>query len=165
MNGRYSGKGAWRLFVLTVLAATASLFCGGALAAGWNFVVPAAEVQPGSNQFVFPLSIFADGKAKYYVYKHSSTERIRFFIVKSSDGVVRCAFDACDVCYRAKKGYVQEGDNMICVNCGLRFATSKINEVKGGCNPAPLARTVQGDKLVIKLQDVVSGLRYFPVGG
>jgi uncharacterized membrane protein len=36
----------------------------------------------------------------------------------------------------------------------MRFASAKINEVKGGCNPAPLTRTIEGDKVVIAMADI-----------
>ena len=36
-----------------------------------------------------------------------------------------------------------------------------INEVRGGCNPAPLERTIEGSKLVIAIADVLTGTRYF----
>ena len=58
------------------------------------------------------------------------------------------------MCYKAGKGYYQEGDNMVCENCGQRFASNKINVIKGGCNPAPLNRTIDGDNLVIAMKDV-----------
>ena len=86
---------------------------------------------------------------------------MNFFVVKSNDGVIRAAFDACDVCFPAKKGYTQDGDFMICNNCGRRFHSSRINVVEGGCNPAPLQREVIGDQLVIKTSDVIPGARYF----
>jgi uncharacterized membrane protein len=141
--------------VLVMTASTASF------ALTWNFTVPAQEVRPSSTTFQFPLASFNDGQAKHYVYKHSPSEWVRFFVVKSTDGVVRAAFDACDVCWRSKKGYVQAGNFMQCVNCGLKFRTDKINETKGGCNPAALARTIAGDKVVINVQDVMSGLGFF----
>jgi uncharacterized membrane protein len=50
---------------------------------------------------------------------------------------------------------------MICANCGLKFKSEKINEIKGGCNPAPLKRAKRGANLVISQRDVMSGLRYF----
>ena len=131
------------------------------MAQTWNFVIPATEVRPSNGVFQFPVSTFDDGKAKHYVYKHSPNAWIRFFVVKSDDGVVRAAFDACDVCFRSKKGYVQQGGVMTCVNCGLKFKTDKINVVKGGCNPAPLKRAVKGPNLVISQNDMLSGLRYF----
>jgi uncharacterized membrane protein len=130
-------------------------------AMAWNFTVPAKEISPVNGAFAFPVSAFADGKARHFLYKHSPSQWIRFFIVKSSDGSVRAAFDACDVCFRSKKGYVQRGNNMVCVNCGLKFRSDKINEIKGGCNPAPLRRRVNGANLVISQRDVMSGLRYF----
>ncbi|MBM3299708.1 MAG: DUF2318 domain-containing protein [Deltaproteobacteria bacterium] len=128
---------------------------------GWNFTVPAAEVKPVNGVFVFDAASFQDGKARHFMYKHSPGEWIRFFVVKSQDGVIRAAFDACEVCYRNKKGYVQQGDQMVCIHCGLKFHTNKINEVRGGCNPSPLTRTLQRDKVVITQQDAMTGLRFF----
>jgi len=101
-----------------------------------------------------------DGKAHYYVYKGGETE-IKFFIIKSSDGVLRAAFDACDVCFLEKKGYTQDGEFMICKNCGRRFHSSQINVVEGGCNPAPLHRELVGENVVIKIEDILSGTRFF----
>jgi uncharacterized membrane protein len=75
--------------------------------------------------------------------------------------VVRAAFNACDVCFPAKKGYHQEGDEMVCNNCGSRFPADQINEVRGGCNPSPLERMVESDTLVIQEQDIIAGLGYF----
>ena len=77
----------------------------------------------------------------------------------------RAAFDACDVCWPSGKGYYQEDDNMVCRNCGRKFASVLVNEVKGGCNPAPLNREVQGDKLVIKIEDIAKGKQYFDFSG
>ena len=90
---------------------------------------------------------------------------VRYFILKSSDGIVRAAFDACDVCWPAGKGYYQDGDSMVCRNCGRRFHSVLINEVKGGCNPAPLTRSVDGDQLVIKVDDILKGKPYFNFSG
>jgi len=115
------------------------------------------QSQSTSAEVSFPVSTFADGKARYYQYNAQNGMKIRYFILKSSDGIIRAAFDACDVCWQARKGYRQEGDNMVCNNCGQRFPSVKVNVIKGGCNPAPLNRTVVGDKLVIKVSDILEG--------
>jgi hypothetical protein len=104
--------------------------------------------------FRFPTAAFADGKAHFFSANLPDGKSINFFAIKSSDGVIRTAIDACDVCFGARKGYHQEGDFMVCNNCGQRFPSAKINEVKGGCNPAPLTRAIQGDNVVIKLADL-----------
>ena len=118
------------------------------------------KVQDVDGKIMIPLKKVDDGKAHYFKYEQGGTT-VNFFVVKSNDGVIRAAFDACDVCFPAKKGYTQDGDFMICNNCGRRFHSSRINVVEGGCNPAPLQREVIGDQLVIKTSDVIPGARYF----
>ena len=108
----------------------------------------------------YPITQFDDGKAYHFNYRADGID-IRYFILKSSDGVLRAAFDACDVCWPAGKGYYQDGDDMVCRNCGRRFASVRINEVKGGCNPAPLNRSVKSDQLVLAVDDILEGKQYF----
>ena len=107
-----------------------------------------------------PLATFDDYNAHYYTYMHEGRP-IEFFVLKSKDGVVRAAFNACDVCYLSKKGYSQDGDYVVCNNCGQRFPANEINDVHGGCNPSALVRVVEGDSLVILVEDIIKGLIYF----
>jgi hypothetical protein len=107
-----------------------------------------------------PVAEVNDGYAHYYTYDDRGRD-VNFFVLRSSDGVIRAAFDACDVCFQEKKGYRQEGDIMVCNNCGQRFPSVQINVLKGGCNPAPLDRAVQGDYLVMKASDIQQGGYYF----
>lgn len=118
-------------------------------------------VAAAPSEFIFPVAQFADGKARHYSFSAPGGITIKYFIIKSSDGVIRAAFDACDVCWASGKGYQQDGDAMICRNCGKRFVSKLVNESKGGCNPAPLKRTVKGDKLVIQTKDILEGRHYF----
>lgn len=106
------------------------------------------------------LADVSDGKAHFYTYEGAG-KVIPFFVLKSSDGVIRAAFDACDVCFPFKKGYHQEGDEMVCNNCGSRFPSVKINEVKGGCNPAPLDRQAGNGVLTFQVTDLEAGAKYF----
>jgi uncharacterized membrane protein len=124
----------------------------------------ASGAQAGTTEIAYPLSLFADGKARYFEQKIGGLT-VRYFIIQSTDGVVRAAFDACDVCWPAGKGYHQEGDVMVCNNCGRRFDSVLVNEVKGGCNPAPLKRTIRGEQLVILMEDIVQGQNYFNFKG
>ena len=107
-----------------------------------------------------PIGDLADGVARFYVYE-AKGKAIRFFVLQSADGVIRAALDACDVCFPAGLGYRQEGDAMICNNCGSRFPSTSINVIQGGCNPVPLDRQVQGDMLIIQATDLEKGTDYF----
>jgi uncharacterized membrane protein len=54
---------------------------------------------------------------------------------------------------------------MVCRNCGRQFASVMVNEIQGGCNPAPLKRQMEGYQLVIRTQDILEGSRFFDFGG
>ena len=98
----------------------------------------------------------------HYIYDSNGVQ-IRYFIVKGSDGVVRTAFDACEVCYRSKKGYTQVGNDVKCNNCGLSFQIDGLGtKNKGtGCWPAYLPHEVQGDNVIIKKSDLEAGSYLF----
>ena len=112
------------------------------------------KLTPSNGVLNIPITDINDGKAHYFKVKADDGIMTSFFVLKSSDGVIRAAIDACDVCYRSGKGYVQEGDFMVCTNCGRKFASTRINEIKGGCNPAPLNRKIVGKNLVIQMKDI-----------
>jgi uncharacterized membrane protein len=124
---------------------------------------PAAEAAPvaaSGADVKIPVAEISDGQAHFYSYDAGGTE-VKYFVMQSKDGEYRAAFDACDVCYPNKKGYSQEGDEMVCNNCGQRFDSSRINEVKGGCNPSPIDRKVKGRQLVLRTEDLQAGVQYF----
>ncbi len=50
---------------------------------------------------------------------------------------------------------------MVCNNCGRRFASVQINEIQGGCNPAPLKRSLEKDQVIITKADIAAGQNYF----
>ena len=149
------------LVVAAALAGGAVYLLGGSDDTG-PVAATATAAQASASEFVYNASDFEDGKAKYYAYKTPQGINIRYFLLKSSDGIIRAAFDSCDTCWSAGKGYRQEGDFMVCNNCGLKFSSVKINEVKGGCNPAPLSRTARGDRIIVKVKDIIEqGSFYF----
>ncbi|KIH76721.1 hypothetical protein GFER_10360 [Geoalkalibacter ferrihydriticus DSM 17813] len=108
-----------------------------------------------------PEAQVSDGQAHFFSYREGDAT-INFFVLKSNDGVIRAAFDACDVCYRDKLGYRQDGDSMVCIACNQSFASDQINVLKGGCNPAPLNRVVRDGQVLIAEADIKAGSGYFP---
>lgn len=114
----------------------------------------------GGGEVSIPVSELST-KARFYDYKTASGKTVRFFAMKSADGAYRAALDSCDVCFAEKKGYRQEGEDMVCNNCGNHFHSSQINEVSGGCNPVGLTRRVEADRLVIDARSLEAGASYF----
>ncbi len=153
-------KGNCRLFLWGVGLMVMASFVAGA----GSMLTSRAEAAPPASQqlLVFhPAKTFEGGKAHFYEHKTDEGLTIKYFILKSSDGVIRAAFDACEVCWAEGKGYSQKGDFMICNNCKQRFASTRINEVKGGCNPHPLNRQIVDSNVVIKIPDILEGARFF----
>ena len=146
----------FRAFLIAALVLTAAVPASAFL----DMFAKHEEVRAENGRVTIPVDRVSDGKAHYFRFQDGGAE-LRFFVLKSSDGVIRAAFDACDVCFREKKGYSQDKDFMVCNNCGMKFHSSRINEVAGGCNPSPLKRSVEGDAVVVAVSDLVAGKGYF----
>jgi uncharacterized membrane protein len=156
----------WLIAAAVILVAVAGMMAyfmdRGDSQVSFQPATPPAIISP--NVVTYPAATFADGVARHFEHRHGDIT-IRYFILRSSDGVIRAAFDACDVCWPAGKGYYQKGDTMVCRNCSRRFKSVLVNEVKGGCNPAPLKRQIDGQNLVIHVDDIRKGQRYFDFKG
>ena len=118
-----------------------------------------AAAAPGAD-VTMPVASVNDGKAHYFTYDAGGAT-VKYFVLADSTGKVRAALDACEVCFPQKKGYHQEGDTMVCNNCGKVFPAKDINVITGGCNPIPLERTVDGDTLTITVDSLQAGAQYF----
>lgn len=114
-----------------------------------------------AGQLRIPVNNVNSGDARFFNHTLENSKPVRFFVIKSADGVYRSALDACDVCFHAKRGYSQQGQDMVCNNCGLHFHSTLINEVSGGCNPVGIPNRVEGDYVVIRTSDLEKGNSYF----
>jgi uncharacterized membrane protein len=113
-----------------------------------------SELQQNETEVRIPISDIST-TAKFYSYDFSGIT-VRYFAVKDKQGTVHVAFDACDVCYEAKKGYKQDGDIMQCLNCGKTFSITSIGteNTAGGCWPSFLSMNIDGNDVVIKIANL-----------
>ncbi|MEL7656912.1 MAG: DUF2318 domain-containing protein [Bacillota bacterium] len=97
----------------------------------------AKSVTNENGDMVIPISDITN-KASFYSYDELDS-KMEVIAVKASDGTVRTAFNTCQVCYSSGKGYYeQEGDKLVCQNCGNTFGMDDVEVTKGGCNPVPI---------------------------
>lgn len=79
--------------------------------------------------------------------------KLEVLAVKAPDGTVRTAFNTCQVCFSSGRGYyIQEGDELVCQNCGNRFGMDDVEVTRGGCNPVPISseyKTVDRENITI----------------
>lgn len=146
-----------RLLAVAVVLLAAGLL-GWGLARNSGGRVPQVKAEAGFISL--PLAQVNDGQAHFFRYQIGSVS-VPFFVVRGNDGSIRVALDTCDVCYAEKKGYRQQGEVMVCINCDQQFPTVKINEVSGGCNPVAIPSATSGEKLTIAAADLERGVRYF----
>lgn len=130
------GKGNARNFVIVgilavlvigYLAFTGSRGAGDAktASAGSDLVIPKSEVT---------------GTVKFYPYKAGNTA-MEVMAVMASDGTIRTALNTCQVCNGSPRAYYeQQGDVVVCQNCGNKFKMDMIEKEKGGCNPVPILK-------------------------
>lgn len=89
------------------------------------------------SDLVIPVSDVTE-KVTFYPVEMNGT-KMEVMAVKASDGTIRTAFNTCQVCYSSGKGYYeQEGDELVCQNCGNRFGMDDVEVTRGGCNPVPI---------------------------
>ncbi|HYE81721.1 MAG TPA: DUF2318 domain-containing protein [Clostridia bacterium] len=92
-------------------------------------------------------------KAKFYPYKSGDTY-MEVLAVKAADGSIRTALNTCQICFDSGQGYYkQEGNTLVCQNCGNVFGVDDVEVVRGGCNPVPVLqenKTDDGEYIVVK---------------
>jgi len=100
-------------------------------------------------------------QANFYTHDSNGVQ-ISYFAVLGSDGEARTAFDACDVC-GGSKGYKQVGSDIECRNCGKVFRIDGLGtQNKGyGCWPSYLPHKVQGNNILININDIEDGKHRF----
>jgi uncharacterized membrane protein len=143
----------------------AGLFLLALVTVAFGFALPGMSkfdsVKPVNGVVSVPVAKVSDGSAHYFRLADGGKE-LKFFIVKGGDGVIHTAFDACDVCFKEKKGYVQAGDQMQCKNCIQKFAIARIGAASGGgCNPSHLPAKIDAKNVTISVADLRAGARFF----
>ena len=113
------------------------------------------------NNVHIPIEQVKDSKLHRFLWVADDGKAVRFFIINRLPDKLSLAavFDACILC--GDQGYVMEGNQVVCVGCGVRMFTPSIGK-PGGCNPVPIDDWKQTDtEVVINKKNLEEGLNYF----
>ena len=135
------------LCVLVVVSLAAEFAYSRALAAP----TPAKALIAQDGRVRIALSDLTDSSLHFYTADVNGTV-IRFLVIHQTNGNYSVALDACQICGRA--GYRQEGQNVICRNCGATIYIPSIGD-RGGCNPIPVKSNVAGGEVIVDLSALV----------
>ncbi|SEU13380.1 Predicted membrane protein [Lacrimispora sphenoides] len=110
----------------------------------------AQKVENGET-LVIPVKDISS-TAQFYPVDVDGTQ-MEVIAVQAPDGTIRTAFNTCQVCYDSGRGYYkQDGDVLVCQNCGNRFPMNRVEVEAGGCNPWPIfdkEKTVTDESITI----------------
>lgn len=119
------------------------------------------EAPVKDGKIVIALERVSDKNAHFFTYRKLG-KHINFFVRTDAKGTVSSYFDACFTCYKHKKGYHQEGADLICNECSMKFGLFEEKwDEKDGCNPIHLKSSLEGSSLVIETDVIEKGAKLF----
>jgi len=100
-------------------------------------------------------------RGSYFTYTASGDRKVDFIVYRESTGTFRAVLDACRKCYRWRRGYVINGDHVVCRKCGEHYELDNLAGGRGSCIPIPLTSSREGNSIVIPVTELEAGARYF----
>jgi high-affinity iron transporter len=116
--------------------------------------VHAKSLVAQNGQVYVPLSELTDSSLHFYTADVNGNV-IRFVVIHKQNGDFATALDACQICGTA--GYRQEGQNVICRNCGAAIYIPSIGE-SGGCNPIAVKSRVEGGQVIVDVSALANAV-------
>lgn len=113
------------------------------------------------QQVHIPIEQVKDGKLHRFVWIADDGKAVRFFVINRQPDKLSLAavFDACLLC--GDQGYVMEGNQVVCVGCGVHMFIPSIGK-PGGCNPVPIEDWQQTEtEILINRTGLEEGLNLF----
>lgn len=128
-------------------------------------ISPPVNLKPDSGGLIkVRIDEVRDGKLHRYSYITDDGHVVRFFMINrvirgsGAQNRIGVVYDACMLC--GDMGYIQKKNEIICIACNVRIFIPSIGKA-GGCNPIPLNHKVEGEHIVISVEELYAGARYF----
>lgn len=97
------------------------------------------------DSFVIPISEL--GKDVKFFSLDYNGANVEILTAIDKNGNPKVTLNTCQNCMGSPKAYfVQEGDSVVCQNCGIGHQIETIGTAKRGCNPIPIDSLVIDDK-------------------
>ena len=147
----------WRFYLVLVLSLASTAF----LSSCSDLPHEHPLVTARNGEISIPVKEVSDGKVHFFTYR-SSGKRLNFFVRSDGTGNLSTYFDACLTCYKHKKGYREEGTDLVCNECNLKFKLADERwDSSHACCPIMLRSTVTADAVIISTADLEKGARLF----
>jgi high-affinity iron transporter len=118
---------------------------------------PPVQLRINKGVVRVPVSELKGHKLHHYEVLAGGAE-VRFIAIIDASDIVRVGLDACEIC--GTQGYYQQGENVVCRNCGSAIYVPTIG-MAGGCNPIHLDYLVQDNTLIISKAALAGAAKVF----
>lgn len=97
------------------------------------------------DSFVIPISELKND-VKFYSLNYNGAN-VEILAAIDKNGNPKVTLNTCQNCMGSPKAFfVQEGDSVVCQNCGIGHQIETIGTAKRGCNPIPIDSLMIDDK-------------------
>ncbi len=152
-----SAERAWRIgFASLAIVAVVAIGGNHVYASRGLQLSPTTMLEPKDGVVRVATASLKEGEMGRYGVV-SGDRVIRFLVFRGKD-TPKTTFDACLLC--ADKGYVQQGEQLLCLNCLAEINALTLG-LEGGCNPIPLPSRVEGGEVIVRVSDLDAKRGYF----
>ena len=107
------------------------------------------NIVPTTNDGIIIDTTTLTTKVSFIDYVTDGT-KMQVMSVIDSNGTPRVALNTCQSCNGSPYAYfVQDGEYVVCQNCGQYFAIDVMGIAKDGCNPIPIEHNIDGNNIII----------------
>ena len=107
------------------------------------------NIMPTTNDGIIIDTTTLTTKVLFIDYVIDGT-KMQVMSVIDSNGTPRVALNTCQSCNGSPYAYfVQDGESIVCQNCGQYFAIDVMGIAKDGCNPIPVEYNIDDDNIII----------------
>jgi uncharacterized membrane protein len=129
--------------------------------------LPAIAIETGGD-FTYDLTKLDEGQTRFFTYPINSSERAKLLVNRDSEGVVRVAFASCTTCYASRGEHELKEGKLMCGRCQDAMRIGDRNEritPDKGCVAVPIPFSVENNKVRVRAQAIVEGVRVFASSG
>jgi len=112
------------------------------------------------NEAIIDLGSMKEDVPSFFTLAAEDGQKIHFFVVKKK-GTAEVYFDACEKCYYRKKGYTFRDGALVCKDCNISFEIGELSTGLGSCRPVPIKSSIKNSTLLISLDELKKGKRFF----
>lgn len=120
------------------------------------------RVRPGDDGVVtVDVSDLPRNEVRFYRFLNAGNQEVKFLVGRDRHGTIQVGFDASETHSILGRGFRHQGEWIVDNKCDSAVRLETVNDGGRGCRPVPLAHRVEGDRVILREDEILRGWRYF----